>query len=328
MSLVKSVVDAGWRGAGSLLSRGREGRRLVILHYHRVPDNPDPMCPDVLERRIFAMHMQALADVFTVVPLGRGLAQLRDGSLPPRAVAITFDDGYADNYQVALPVLQQYQLPAAFFVATAYLDGGCMFNDLVIEACRAVPVGTWSTGVDSLGQCQVEEGAARVALANRLIGKLKYLPAEERRAAACQLLRSAGASPPEHLMMTSDEVRGLHSAGMEIGGHTVSHPILARLEADEAAREIRAGKEALESLLRTPVSLFAYPNGKPGTDYLPRDVELTRLAGFDAALTTVWASTTRHTGTFEVPRIGSWDRSRQRFCARLMRCYRELPGNA
>ena len=126
-------------------------------------------------------------------------------------------------------------------------------------------------------------------------------------------------------MMESDEVRALHRAGMEIGGHTQSHPILARLGSDEADREIRTGKAALESLLGTRVAHFAYPNGKPGTDYLPRDVTAAKAAGFTSALTTVWASATRTADPFQIPRVGSWDRSRQRFCARLLRCYRQVP---
>lgn len=319
----RQLADVGLRSAGSLLATGPEGRRLVILHYHRVPEQPDPMCPELLECRVFAMHMQALAEVFNVLPLSAGLAQLRDGTLPRRAVAITFDDGYADNYQVALPVLQHYRLPAAFFVAAGFLDGGCMFNDLVIEACRVVPAGTWQTGVRDLGSCQVPEGPGRVQVANQLIGRLKYLAPDERLEAARQLLRAAGIKPPEHLMMTSAEVRGLHRAGMEIGGHTLSHPILARLSSVEAEREINAGRGALESLLGARVALFAYPNGKPGADYLPRDVQLARAAGFDAALSTVWAAATSAVDSFQVPRVGSWDRSRNRFCARLLRCYRE-----
>ncbi|MDP2325277.1 MAG: polysaccharide deacetylase family protein, partial [Gammaproteobacteria bacterium] len=207
MTVLRSLADVGLRRAGNLLSRGAEGRRLVILHYHRVPEEPDPMCPELLERRIFGLHMQALADVFHVVPLSEGLVQLQDGTLPPRAVAITFDDGYADNYQVALPVLQHFRHPAAFFVAAGFLDGGCMFNDLVIEACRAAPVGNWQTGIGMLGNYVVADGPARSQLANQLIGRLKYLAADERLAVARQLLDSVGTRWPEHLMMTSDEVR-------------------------------------------------------------------------------------------------------------------------
>ena len=322
---LQALTDAGLRAAGSLLSHGPEGRRLVILHYHRVPDVPDPLNPDLLDRPVFAMHMQALADVFNVLPLSDALAQLRAGTLPPRAVVVTFDDGYADNFQVALPVLQHYRLPAAFFVAAGFLDGGCMFNDLVVEACRVAPAGGWHTGVEGLGTVQVADVLARVQLAGRIISRLKYLGADERLAAARDLLHSAGGTQPGHIMMESDEGRALHRAGMEIGGHTQSHPILARLGSDEADREIRTGKAALESLLGTRVAHFAYPNGKPGTDYLPRDVTAAKAAGFTSALTTVWARATRTADPFQIPRVGSWDRSRQRFCARLLRCYRQVP---
>ena len=321
---LKAVIDAGLRAAGSLLSLGSEGRRLVILHYHRVPEVPDPLNPDLLDRPLFAMHMQALAEVFNVLPLSDALAQLRDGTLPPRAVVITFDDGYADNFQVALPVLQHYRLPAAFFVAAGFLDGGCMFNDLVVEACRVVPTGSWRTGVEGVGTVQVADVSARVRLAGQIIGRLKYLGADERLSAARHLLHSAGGTPPRHIMMTGDELRALHRAGMEIGGHTQSHPILARLGSDDAEREIRAGKAALESLLGVRLSHFAYPNGKPGTDYLPRDVTAVQAAGFTSALTTVWATATRAADPFQIPRVGSWDRSRQRFCTRLLRCYRQV----
>ena len=322
---LRAVIDAGLRAAGSLLSLGSEGRRLVILHYHRVPEVPDPLNPDLLDRPVFAMHMRALSEVFTVLPLSVALARLRDGTLPPRAVAITFDDGYADNFQVALPVLQHYRLPAAFFVAAGFLDGGCMFNDLVVEACRVAPTGRWQTGTAILGTVQVADVPARVELAGQIISRLKYRGADERLSAARELLHSAGGMPPRHIMMESDEVRALHRAGMEIGGHTQSHPILARLGSDEAEREIRAGKAALESLLGTRLAHFAYPNGKPGTDYLPRDVIAAQAAGFTSALTTVWASATRAADPFQIPRVGSWDRSRQRFCARLLRCYRQVP---
>jgi len=317
-----SPVDTVFRGAGTLMCRGPEGNRLVILHYHRVPSVPDPMCPDLLPAPVFDLHMRALAENFRVVPLAEGLADLREGRLPARAVSVTFDDGYADNCQVALPILRRHGLVATFFVAAGFLDGGCMFNDLVIEACRVAPPGTWNTGVDATGTVQVPDSTGRVALASALIGQLKYLEGEERYQAALQLLNSVGGPYPDGIMMRSDEVRTLHRSGMSIGGHTLHHPILARLSAADADREIREGKRALESLLGARVPLFAYPNGKPGADYLPRDVSLARDAGFEGALTTVWASATRQSPGYEIPRVGSWDRTRLRFSARLLRCYR------
>ena len=73
---------------------------------------------------------------FNVISLADGVAGLKRGCLPPRALSITFDDGYRDNHDIALPILLQLGLPATFFVATGFLDGGRMFNDTVIEAVR------------------------------------------------------------------------------------------------------------------------------------------------------------------------------------------------
>jgi peptidoglycan/xylan/chitin deacetylase (PgdA/CDA1 family) len=118
-------------------------------------------------------------------------------------------------------------------------------------------------------------------------------------------------------MMRSDQVRNLRRAGMQIGAHTVSHPILARLDEAQARDEIETGKGQLEDLLGERVTLFAYPNGKPGEDYRPDNVALVRAAGFRAAFSTAWGSAHRHTDVFQVPRFTPWDRSRLRFGLRM-----------
>ena len=86
--------------------------------------------------------------------------------------------------------------------------------------------------------------------------------------------------------MTSDQVRALHEAGMEIGGHTVNHPILARTDDSVSSVEIANGKEMLEGIIGGPVRLFAYPNGKPGRDYVRQHPEMVKRLGFDAAVST------------------------------------------
>ena len=85
--------------------------------------------------------MRVLARYFRPCGLAEGLRQLRDGGLPPRSVAVTFDDGYADNARIALPILREARVPATFFIATSYLDGGRMWNDTVIEAVRRLAPG-------------------------------------------------------------------------------------------------------------------------------------------------------------------------------------------
>jgi len=105
---------------------------------------------------------------------------------------------------------------------------------------------------------------------------------------------------------------------MEIGGHTVDHPILRLLDERQARAEIAGGKRRLEEITGAPVTLFAYPNGKPGQDYGPRDVELVREAGFVAAMSTMAGIADRASDVFQVPRATPWDRSPSRFGARLL----------
>ncbi len=111
--------------------------RLTILIFHRVLARPDPLFPDEVDAAAFEARMRWVKDWFNVLPLGDAVQRLRDGRLPERPLAITFDDGYADNAKIAAPILLRLGLPATFFIATGFLDGGCMWNDTVIEAVRA-----------------------------------------------------------------------------------------------------------------------------------------------------------------------------------------------
>ena len=113
---------------------------------------------------------------------------------------------------------------------------------------------------------------------------------------------------------------------MEIGGHTVTHPILARLPSSAARTEIVQGREQLESLLGAPVTLFAYPNGKPGQDYLPEHVAMVRELGFSAAVATAWGAASATTDAWQLPRFTPWDKTPARFMVRLLWNYRQASG--
>jgi peptidoglycan/xylan/chitin deacetylase (PgdA/CDA1 family) len=114
-------------------------------------------------------------------------------------------------------------------------------------------------------------------------------------------------------------VQSLHKAGMEIGGHTVHHPILASIPADEARREIAEGKAALEAMTGAPLRLFAYPNGKPHEDYLAEHVAMAREFGFEGAVSTSWGARKENADVFQLPRFTPWDKGRLRFALRLAR---------
>jgi peptidoglycan/xylan/chitin deacetylase (PgdA/CDA1 family) len=294
--------------------------RLSTLIFHRVLPVPDPMFPDEPDAERFDTVCRWLAGWFNVLPLDVAVQRLRSHRLPERALAITFDDGYADNHDVALPILTRHGLPATFFVATGFLDGGRMWNDTVIEAlrlCRAPELDLRGLAGPELGVLGLADTAARRAAIDRVLRAIKYLPIAARLEAAQQIVERSGVEPSRTLMMRSDQVRALRRAGMQVGAHTVTHPILATLDDSAARAEIGQSKHTLETLLGEPVTLFAYPNGRPGQDYSPRSVEIARELGFEAAVTTAKGVASAATDPFQIPRFTPWDRTRARFGVRM-----------
>lgn len=297
------------------------GARLSILIFHRVLPHADPLFPQEVHAATFDAICGWLRGWCNVLPLDEAAQRLAEGSLPARALALSFDDGYADNHTVAAPILQRHRLPCSFFVSTGYLDGGRMWNDTVIEALRLTRLAVLDLrGLHpQLALLAVPDVAARRRAIDSIIRVAKYLPVEERQALVDAVAARAEVVPPVDLMMSSAQVQGLRAMGMQIGAHTVTHPILARLPRARARDEIETSKRDLERLLGGTVTLFAYPNGKPEEDYSPESVELVREAGFSAAVSTAWGVSTRQTDIHQLRRFTPWDRSRLRFGLRLWR---------
>ncbi|MDO9195011.1 polysaccharide deacetylase family protein [Rhodoferax sp.] len=300
-----------------LLSPGGPRGRLSILIFHRVLTQPDPLFPGEPDVARFDEIMGWVAKWFQVLPLDQAVAQLRTGTLPARAAAITFDDGYADNATNALPVLKRHGMSATFFVATSFLDGGRMWNDTLIEAIRGCSAESLDLTQAGFGSFRLGSVAEKRMAIDHLLKAIKYLDPDKRNEAVALVQRVTAATLPDDLMMTSGQVLHLRNAGMQIGAHTCTHPILASLPDDEARTEIMSSKLVLESLLKEPVSLFAYPNGKPDKDYLAKHAEMVRQAGFTAAVSTAAGVSSSATDVFQLPRFTPWDQTRLRYGIRL-----------
>lgn len=293
--------------------------RLSILIYHRVLPELDPILSGEATVLSFDAQLAVLKRVFNVLPLPEAVARLASGTLPARAACITFDDGYADNLTLALPILLRHGLHATFFVATAYLNGGRMFNDTVIEAIRRARDEEVDLSDLELGRHDLATAQAKRAAIGRILPKVKYLPLDERDRVVAAVARRLTDEPlPDDLMLSTEQLQALHAAGMEIGGHTARHPILAKLDRNAARDEIAAGKEWLESRLGNRVRLFAYPNGKPGQDYLPEQARLPRELGLMAAVSTQWGVAGRESDPFQLPRFTPWTTSPARFVPQLL----------
>jgi peptidoglycan/xylan/chitin deacetylase (PgdA/CDA1 family) len=296
---------------------GRRGR-LSILIFHRVLAEPDALFPETPTAPDFERRMRWVKDWFNVLPLAEAIDLLFAGHIPSRALAVTFDDGYADNEEFAAVILRRLGLTATVFVATSFLDGGCMWNDKVIEAVRHCEAQQLDLRPLGLALYPLGSVVARRAAIDAVLDRIKHLDPQERFRLTEAIVQAAGCNPSPQLMMRSDQVRNLRSLGMEVGAHTVTHPILTRLDAASARDEIGRGKRELETIVGAPVRLFAYPNGVPDLDYGSAHATLVRECGFGAAVTTSWGAASMRSDRFQLPRFTPWDGTRPRFGARML----------
>ena len=306
------------KAVASVLAPGGTKARLSILIFHRVLPAPDLLFPGEQYARRFDDVLRWLSHWFRVLPLDAAIKRLKDGTLPSRAASISFDDGYADNATVALPLLQKHGMTATFFIATSFLDGGRMWNDSVIESVRLCRADALDVRDQGLGLFPLGSVVERQQAIDQLISKIKYLSMTERLQAVSHVEQTAKTVLSNDLMMTSAQVLQLRDAGMQIGAHTCSHPILSRLDSGDAEREMVDGKVALESLLGECVTMFAYPNGKPGQDYLAEHVQMAKAAGFVAAVSTAPGVSTIGSDAYQLPRFSPWDTTHLRYGLRML----------
>jgi peptidoglycan/xylan/chitin deacetylase (PgdA/CDA1 family) len=306
------------RAAGSLISPRGDGARLTVLLYHRVLERPDALVPHEPDAAAFDAQLGAMSKVFRVLPLGEALALAREGRLPARSLCITFDDGYRDNVDVAVPILRRHGLSATFFIATGFLDGGRMMHDTVTEAVRHLPDQILDLGWLGGESVTVNDSASRLALIDEFVRRVKYLPFHERAAACQRLADTSGAHLPNDLMMTSEQVRSLPGLGMDVGAHTHDHPILSRLSPEDAFTQIVRGRDVLTQLLGSTPALFAYPNGKPDIDYQAIHVDMVKRAGFSAAVSVSMGTAGLRSDHFQIPRFIPWDHDPKRLVLRIL----------
>jgi peptidoglycan/xylan/chitin deacetylase (PgdA/CDA1 family) len=239
--------------------------------------------------------------------------------LPPRAACITFDDGYANNLQVALPILEARGMTATIFIAVDAIRRGIMWNDLLIEAVRSAQ-GTVDTADAGFPQLDLAT-LSRPAAVGELLNKLKYQPLERRWSLANEIfVRNARTSPPR-LMLEEREVGEIARRGHDLGGHTINHPILRELAPEDAQREIRDGGRWLTEVAGIVPKSFAYPNGRPQRDYDVSHAQMVREAGFELAVSTAWGCASSASDVYQLPRCAPWNLRSRLFPLHLAKTY-------
>jgi peptidoglycan/xylan/chitin deacetylase (PgdA/CDA1 family) len=308
------------RAVGDGIAPRKKGAgRLCIVNFHRILDRPDPLLGEELDIDAFRWQMKLLAECFNVMPLDHALQALTSERMPPRAVCITFDDGYRSTHDLAAPVLREFDLPATVFVTTGCIGGGNMWNEKIIEAVRRLPEGQLDLADNGIAVRAIHTLEDRRRTAAELVDVAKYLPPAERQALTDRLETLANGASTQDLMLTPEMIRAMARQRIEIGAHTVSHPILSSLDDAAANAEIEQSKHDLEGITGTPVRYFAYPNGKPGIDFDARHVAMVKAAGFTAAFTTAAGAACQLNDRFQLPRSRPWDSTQLFFVLRLLR---------
>lgn len=298
----------------------RSRRNAQILIYHRVNDEGDPYFGGI-PPKLFERQMAYLSARFTVLPLEDLVTALHDRSLPMNAVAVTLDDGYRDNYLEAFPIFRRHAIPATIFLATGAIGSDrALWHDDVFSAFRE----TAAPALEPFGPRAVGGSLAtvpdRLRVQQEVLGYLRSLPDEERAEAVVRLreaLRVGPSRPVPGLMLSWEEAREMSAGGVRFGSHTVTHPVLSRVDSARAHRELAESKAVLEERLGVPVAGFAYPNGTPA-DYLPETKALLRELGYRFAVTTSPGANDETSDVFELRRGTPWDEDLFAFGVRLL----------
>ena len=316
-------------------ARGYLVPRAAVLMYHRVAEPATDAWELAVSPAHFEQQLRVLRGSFALLSAAELVARVRRGAVPRRGVALTFDDGYADNYHAAQPLLERYGVPATFFITTDYLGQQREFwwdelEHLFLEAeplppALALPVGGQLVAIDLAAEQRLTPAlrqqhrrwsaaaapppTARAAAYYRVWELLKPLPHQQQQDHLRALRTWAGLPNrprPGCLAMTPAELLILSQSPLfTIGAHTVTHPALATHPAAVQAPELAASRRALRDATGQPVALLAYPYGSHGPD----TPALAAAAGFGAAFTTAAQVLTSRADPYRLGRfqVGDWD---------------------
>lgn len=283
----------------------RRAYALQIFIFHNVNDAGNSFFESMPVSQ-FRMQMEYLARNFQVVSMD----QIADGDFPTGEgkchVAVTFDDGYRDNFLHAFPILKQLGIPATIFLAAGSIESGEMpWYDKVRLAFMLTPLVRGSFADLGGPEFVLDSERVRVAAVRQVLAWLRQAGDATRLQALQQLYDLLRVPPTLNLpgtMLNWDEIREMRANGISFGAHTITHPVLAALPVERQEEEIVGSKKLIEARLQARVRHFAYPFGKPG-DIGPEAKRIVRQAGYETAVTTVYGTNDPQQDPFELKRF-------------------------
>ncbi|MGA8814611.1 MAG: polysaccharide deacetylase family protein [Candidatus Sulfotelmatobacter sp.] len=296
-------------GALRLASRFSE-HGVAIIMYHSVMSDPSVeqlTLGDIIHsKEVFRGQMEIIARHFRAVGLDDVLLFLKgERTLPQRAVVVTFDDGYADNYNAANDILTPLGIPSVFYVTVDCVDQQRLpwparlryaFLTSKIERWNEAHGPTWEL-------TSTPQRLRAFERASECCGKLSGVPQDQFVESVQRQLASTPPPALRRLMMTWDEVRGLASNGHTVGSHTMTHPNMAYVAEKDARIELLESKRRLEQELATPVVHFSYPCPALQPHWGDRTVHMSRRLGYLTAVTTNGGMVRRQDNPLSLRRI-------------------------
>jgi peptidoglycan/xylan/chitin deacetylase (PgdA/CDA1 family) len=308
LSLTTSLVEP----------RGRQRAHgcFQVLTYHRVADDGDAYV-GATSVAGFERQMRCIREHFHPMSLTDLLAAAARHEIPSRAIAVTFDDGYADLFVHAFPIVQRYQIPATVFLATGLMGRDePMWNDQIGMAIRATTCGEVQPLPD-LGPLPLRTAEQRQSALKQTLEALKRWPPAERACRTAEVVRALGVSTDGGpRMLRWEQVTRMYAAGIDVGAHTVNHPVLSCLTPEAAWEEIVGSKRMIEDRLQAPARHFAYPNGT-AQDFDETTQQMVERAGFASAVSTIFGVNSPETDRYALRRGGPWEEDAAVFGAKL-----------
>ncbi len=290
--ILKAGFDANVWGIFHTMSKNR----LTVLNYHRINDPQDPDFCDFVPNvsatpALFASQMDYLLQRgFNFVSEGEILSWLETGEpLPPYAVLVTFDDGYEDNFKYAYPILRERKIPATIFLSTNHIGSVKPFYwDLIAYCLCRSPL--TEINLPQLGFRQWDDKASLINVSDEWVKQIKQLPEDQKleviKMVPDLLEVSINEADFVDKHLSWDQVREMSNGGISFGGHTKSHPILTRVNFNQAAVELSESKNKIEQEIGLPVVSMAYPNGGQG-DFSSKIIGLVKEAGYKMAFSLI-----------------------------------------
>ena len=274
------------------VARAVQRSSAVVLTYHGVLNGSaayDYLNHNFIAAESFDAQMRYICRHYRPIALRELVAAYREGRRPPaRSVVVTFDDGFANNASVAFPILRRHSVPFTVFVTTGLVDtpGAMLWTERAKRSIYLHAGHSVSLRLDGVERTfDLSSPAARAEACKAVLGRLKRLAPSARNEALDDLERACGSQPvreherERYEFMTWAQARELAAAGVEIGSHTVTHPILTTLDTGTLRDELVESKRRVESMLGRECVSFAYPNGSPA-DFGLREKTALRDSGY------------------------------------------------